>query len=116
MAQRFDRPIVWLGATARVLFACAALATLWVTGSAVREIGEQRKERVCLFELSTNTDKVDSDIAVKQAQIFEAAILRPGAGDTTTTELQRLATELQVLIQDRTTAYKQRADAETRCD
>lgn len=77
---------------------------------------QQREERNCRFDLTTETDKVDSDIAAKQAEIFEAAILRPSPEGQRSEELIRLGAELHTLLELRVEAYERRDDAVERCD
>jgi len=105
----------WSLIISRVLFGGAVIIGSIVLLNLAATVDDQAAERRCAFALTTETDRVDSDIAVKQAQIFEAAILRPSTGDTTTPELNRLATELQVLIRDREVAYEERDSATERC-
>lgn len=114
--KKIDRVAMWTLAVSRVIIAAAALTAALVMMRAFGEIEAQREERDCRFDLTTETDKVDSDIAVKQAQIFEAVILRPpDVQGTRTEEMVRLGNELHSLIEARTIAYEQRANAVQRC-
>lgn len=118
MAQHLDKTdksVRILGVIGVLVIALAFISLCVITGSALNELSEQRKERQCAFDLVTETDKIDSEIQAKQAQIFEAAILRPAPGDGTTDELRRLGNELHTLLGDRTIAFDERANAEARC-
>lgn len=101
----------------RFLFAGAAVVSMLALASLSTTVGDQKQERDCRFELTTETDRIDSDIMVKQAKIFEAAILRPNPdGRGSTPEMERLADDLRVLIEDQSVAYERRDDAKSRCD
>lgn len=107
----------WAILLSRLFIGAAILLTTLYLGDLIHTVNDQKTERNCLFELSTETDKIDSDIAVKQAQIFEAAILRPGSGGgTRTEELIMLGNQLHDLIKDRGPAYTRRAQSEARCN
>lgn len=76
---------------------------------------DQRNERDCFFGLTTETDKIDSDIATKQAEIFAVAIRSPSGDSGPSPELVRLGQQLEGLISDRDVAYAKREDAAARC-
>jgi hypothetical protein len=85
-------------------------------GRLVGVVDAQKHERDCRFDLTTETDKADSDIVVQQARVFAAAILRPAAPGERTEEVVRLGQQLETLINDRDEAYERRAQAAKECD
>lgn len=116
MAHRSDDVNNWTLIISRLLIGLAAIGAALVFRGLSTTIDNQQVDRECLFRLNTETDRVDSEIAVKQAQIFEAAILRPGADGMSTPEVQQLGRELHILISDRKVAYEERDAIERECD
>lgn len=106
----------WSLTISRLFIGAAVLLTTLYLGRLTGTIDDQKDERNCRFDLTTETDRLDSDIAVTQARIFEAAILRPNPGGGPTDEMRDLGRQLHDLISNRDEAYTRRAQASARCD
>lgn len=116
MAQISNGRIHWSLIVSRMLFGVSTIIAMLVLRNLTNTVHDQERERNCRFELTTETDRIDSEIQVKEAKIFEAAILRPAPSDGTSAELRELANQLQVLIKDRQTAFDKRDAAAKECD
>lgn len=105
----------WSLTIARLFIGASVLLATIFLGRLVQTVEDQRDERACLFDVTTQTDRIEGDMLDKQAEIFEAAILRPNPGGGSTPELQRLGHDLTVLRDRREKAYEKRDEATKEC-
>lgn len=116
MAPPSERIANWSLVISRVLFGLGAFVSMIALLDLVGTIHDQNQERVCFFDLTTETDRIDSEIAATQGRIFEAAVLRPSPTENgRTREIQDLANHLHDLLEDRTAAFVRRDNASERC-